>query len=359
MRLEKTFLTVRDLMVFVCYFSNVRYILFTIVRPSPGLVSAVQAAVIQHDLNARFLVPIISGLNKEEVLASLPRIVSLLKGTERERRTVTDVFLKLLSGSSATAAGGPGANNNNNSGPGALVAAGQQNGAPAVQGGSSGNLARHDSSAGAAQAGSVSIQARGPVLSPSELLIQLHLMEDIVGWKAACEGNNHTLYSRTGVLHEHFVFGKLTSPPFFSSYCIDKLSDGHLLPPPRDLQIRNHCRRPATTPRHAQHPLTLHAHRHPSHHTLQEPHRIRQQYDPGPHDPKERLVPPRSLEGLCPMCENDATDKCKCDCQSATSTAQGGFSDGAVVEGVGRCVSEGKVFGTEGWWWCCQAVECA
>lgn len=170
----------------MCYFSNVRYILFTIVRPSPGLVSAVQAAVIQHDLNARFLVPIISGLNKEEILASLPRIVSLLKGTERERRTVTDVFLKLLSGSSATAAG-PGATNNN-SGPGAPGAASQQNGAPAVQGGSSGDLARRDSNAGAAQAGGVSIQARGPVLSPSELLIQLHLMEDVVGWKAACEG---------------------------------------------------------------------------------------------------------------------------------------------------------------------------
>ncbi|OAQ31860.1 hypothetical protein K457DRAFT_135648 [Linnemannia elongata AG-77] len=158
------------------------FILTDGVRPSPGLVSAVQAAVIQHDLNARFLVPIISGLNKEEVLASLPRIVSLLKGTERERRTVTDVFLKLLSGSSATAAGGPGATNNS-SGPGAAA---QQNGAPGVPGGS-GNLDRRDSSTGTALAGSVSIQARGPVLSPSELLIQLHLMEDVVGWKAACE----------------------------------------------------------------------------------------------------------------------------------------------------------------------------
>ncbi|KAF9153975.1 hypothetical protein BG015_002175 [Linnemannia schmuckeri] len=158
---------------------------FSLFRPSPGLVSAVQAAVIQHDLNARFLVPIISGLNKEEVLASLPRIVSLLKGTERERRTVTDVFLKLLSGSSSIAAG-PTATNNN-SGPGVSGLSGQQNGVTVGQTGSNGDLTRRDSNAGAAQVGGVSIQARGPVLSPSELLIQLHLMEDVVGWKAACE----------------------------------------------------------------------------------------------------------------------------------------------------------------------------
>ncbi|KAF8940510.1 hypothetical protein BGZ47_007713 [Haplosporangium gracile] len=161
------------------------FILTDGVRPSPGLVSAVQAAVIQHDLNARFLVPIISGLNKEEVLASLPRIVSLLKGTERERRTVTDVFLKLLSGFSSTAAG-PAATNNI-SGPGVSGLAGQQNGAIVGQTGSDEDSARRDSNASAAQVGGVSIQARGPVLSPSELLIQLHLMEDVVGWKAACE----------------------------------------------------------------------------------------------------------------------------------------------------------------------------
>ncbi|KAF9979651.1 hypothetical protein BGZ65_006219 [Modicella reniformis] len=32
-----------------------------------------------------------------------------------------------------------------------------------------------------------SAQGRGPVMSPSELLIELHAMEDVVGWKAACE----------------------------------------------------------------------------------------------------------------------------------------------------------------------------
>ncbi|KAF9181168.1 hypothetical protein BGZ51_005102 [Haplosporangium sp. Z 767] len=145
------------------------FILTDGVHPSPGLVSAVQAAVVQHDLNARFLVPIVSGMSKAEVLASLPRIVGLLKGTERERRTVTDVFLKLLSGS------------------------GQNSGHTSVQALHVGGNRRNSSVAtplppttqGSQQLPST--PARGPVLSPSELLIELHAMEDVVGWKAACE----------------------------------------------------------------------------------------------------------------------------------------------------------------------------
>ncbi|KAG0353419.1 hypothetical protein BG005_007290 [Podila minutissima] len=137
-------------------------------RPAPGLVSAVQEAVVQHDLNARFLVPIVSGLNKEEVLAALPRIVGLLKGTERERRTVTDVFLKLLTGTKSSGAmtagsGAPGLNRRNS-----------------VVAGSGQPLASVSSQPTAAQ-------TKDPVLSPSELLVTLHSMEDTVGWKAACE----------------------------------------------------------------------------------------------------------------------------------------------------------------------------
>ncbi|KAF9313008.1 hypothetical protein BG003_005695 [Podila horticola] len=137
-------------------------------RPAPGLVSAVQEAVVQHDLNARFLVPIVSGLNKEEVLAALPRIVGLLKGTERERRTVTDVFLKLLTGtkSSGAAAAGSGASSLN-----------RRN---SVATGPGQSLASVSSQPAAAQ-------TKDPVLSPSELLVTLHSMEDTVGWKAACE----------------------------------------------------------------------------------------------------------------------------------------------------------------------------
>ncbi|KAF9436887.1 hypothetical protein BGZ76_002688 [Entomortierella beljakovae] len=141
------------------------FILTDGVLPSPGLVSAVQDAVITHDLNARFLIPIISGLDREAVILCLPRIVGLLKGTERERRTVTDVFIKLLTGNR----GIPGQTLNQP--------------VPNV-------FERRSSTLGAAsqpQIGVTSAQSRGPVLSPSELLIELHVLEDTVGWKAACE----------------------------------------------------------------------------------------------------------------------------------------------------------------------------
>ncbi|GJJ67861.1 symplekin [Entomortierella parvispora] len=144
-------------------------------KPSAGLVEAVQAAVTQHDLNARFLIPILGGLTKEEVIASLPRIVGLLKNTERERRIVTDVFIKLLTGTAGIPAG--------------ASAAASGSTQPPAQG-------RTESTSGAAgalvpqaqqSAGSAANPSRGLVLSPSELLIQLHSMEDTVGWKAACE----------------------------------------------------------------------------------------------------------------------------------------------------------------------------
>ncbi|KAG0365851.1 Symplekin tight junction protein C terminal-domain-containing protein [Gamsiella multidivaricata] len=146
------------------------FILTDGVNPSPGLVSTVQGAVVQHDLNARFLIPIIGGLDKEAVLTNLPRIVGLLKGTERERRTVTDVFMKLL-----TAGGGT-------TGPASAVAS---------------SLSRRDSSTASTsaplstpsqlQSAASMAKSHGPTMSPSDLLIELHVMEDTVGWKAACE----------------------------------------------------------------------------------------------------------------------------------------------------------------------------
>ncbi|KAG0203738.1 hypothetical protein BGX28_004086 [Mortierella sp. GBA30] len=139
------------------------------VRPSPGLVSAVQEAVIKHDLNARFLVPIISGLSKRDILICLPRIVSLLRGTERERRTVTDVFMKLLKGT--------GGNAPSHSSPTSAISR-----RDSVAGGS---VAQLNANGPLASQPSTSVQ--GPMLSPSELLIELHAMEDAVGWKSACE----------------------------------------------------------------------------------------------------------------------------------------------------------------------------
>ncbi|KAF9916578.1 hypothetical protein BX616_003394 [Lobosporangium transversale] len=141
------------------------------VQPSPGLVSAVQDAVIKHDLNARFLIPIIGGLDREAVFNCLPRIVGLLKGTERERRTVTDVFLKLLTGSGRS--GGPG-----------------QTTSSALSTGSdrrTSNVSAIATTTSSSSLQSSSSASRGPIMSPSELLIELHAIEDTVGWKAACE----------------------------------------------------------------------------------------------------------------------------------------------------------------------------
>ncbi|KAF9114409.1 hypothetical protein BGX27_010880 [Mortierella sp. AM989] len=146
------------------------FILTDGVQPSPGLVSAVQNAVIKHDLNARFLIPIIGGLDRDAVFLCLPRIVGLLKGTERERRTVTEVFIKILTGNgsvSGQASGHPlptmfDNRNSNTSGAGSSV---QPQPKVSIS----------------------STQTRGPIMSPSELLIELHALEDTVGWKAACE----------------------------------------------------------------------------------------------------------------------------------------------------------------------------
>ncbi|KAF9352007.1 hypothetical protein BGX26_010092 [Mortierella sp. AD094] len=145
------------------------FILTDGVQPSPGLVSAVQDAVIRHDLNARFLIPIIGGMDREAVFLCLPRIVGLLKGTERERRTVTDVFMKVLTGSGSVS--------------------GQSSGPlPTAFDSRANNTSGVASSTQSQPQGSISsAQARGPIMSPSELLIELHALEDTVGWKAACE----------------------------------------------------------------------------------------------------------------------------------------------------------------------------
>ncbi|KAG0234403.1 Symplekin tight junction protein C terminal-domain-containing protein [Mortierella sp. GBAus27b] len=151
------------------------FILTDGVHPSANLVSTVQQAVVEHDLNARFLIPIIGGLDRGEVFACLPRIVSLLKGTERERRTVTEVFMKLLTGAPGTSASGT-------SNP-PLGITRRDSSTTSLHG--TATLASVPSSQVQGQPGSS--QARGPVMSPSELLIELHAMEDTVGWKSACE----------------------------------------------------------------------------------------------------------------------------------------------------------------------------
>ncbi|KAG0227402.1 hypothetical protein BGW41_003838, partial [Actinomortierella wolfii] len=140
-------------------------------RPSRSLVLAVQETVVSHDLNARFIVPIVSGMQKDEVIACLPRIVNLLKGgAERDRKMVEDVFLSLLAGSkgrpaATTQQGAPGQQQQQ------LQRSGAAGSAP---GGSSGQ-------------GGASTNQFGPLLTPSELLVELHKIENVVGWKIACE----------------------------------------------------------------------------------------------------------------------------------------------------------------------------
>ncbi|KAF9202094.1 hypothetical protein BGZ49_007734 [Haplosporangium sp. Z 27] len=140
---------------------RVVFILTDGAQPSPGLVSAVQDAVIKHDLNARFLIPIIGGMNREAVFLCLPRIVRLLQGTERERRIVTDVFIKILTGNS----GQPSVLDNRTSTAPTVVLAVQPQ----------------------SQTSTSQTQNRGPIMSPSELLIELHALEEVVGRRAACE----------------------------------------------------------------------------------------------------------------------------------------------------------------------------
>ncbi|KAK9765013.1 hypothetical protein K7432_006996 [Basidiobolus ranarum] len=104
-------------------------------KPSPQLVSAVKAVYTQRELDARFLIPIMPGLEKEEAFKFLPNIICLLNNTEGERKVVKEVMLKLISTSEEEAT--------NNSG--------------------------------------------RSQISPSELLVALHNMEETIGLKRAVE----------------------------------------------------------------------------------------------------------------------------------------------------------------------------
>jgi hypothetical protein len=106
-----------------------------------------------------------------------------LKNTERERRIVTDVFMKLLTGSAA----GTGAS----AGPAASSASTAP--APGASGATGAQQQQQQQPSSSSSAVVTTNPSRGMVLSPSELLIQLHTMEDAVGWKAACEGKHREI----------------------------------------------------------------------------------------------------------------------------------------------------------------------
>lgn len=83
-------------------------------RPSPPLVSLVKALVIERELDARFLIPIIAEMDKvryprcfstyhymltqyqADIIRHLPRIVSMLDGTPENKQLVKSVFESIV-----------------------------------------------------------------------------------------------------------------------------------------------------------------------------------------------------------------------------------------------------------------------
>ncbi|KAI9323853.1 Symplekin tight junction protein C terminal-domain-containing protein [Dichotomocladium elegans] len=74
------------------------------VRPTPELVSAVKQVYQERNLDAKFLIPLVSGLSKEDLRQSLPRIVELLNNTDSQRKVVKKVFSRIVSSSATVAA---------------------------------------------------------------------------------------------------------------------------------------------------------------------------------------------------------------------------------------------------------------
>ncbi|KAF6752970.1 Symplekin tight junction protein C terminal-domain-containing protein [Ephemerocybe angulata] len=61
-------------------------------RPSAQLVGLVKALIVERDLDARFLIPIIAEMDKSDIMRYLPRIVSILNGQPEPKSLVRQVF---------------------------------------------------------------------------------------------------------------------------------------------------------------------------------------------------------------------------------------------------------------------------
>ncbi|KIJ55664.1 hypothetical protein M422DRAFT_63678 [Sphaerobolus stellatus SS14] len=61
-------------------------------RPSPTIVALVKSLIAERDLDARFLIPIVGEMDKNDILKHLPRIVSMLNGQSEPKNLVRSVF---------------------------------------------------------------------------------------------------------------------------------------------------------------------------------------------------------------------------------------------------------------------------
>jgi len=61
-------------------------------RPNSQLVVLVRGLISERDLDARFLIPIIAEMDKPDIVKHLPRIVSILNGTQETKELVRSVF---------------------------------------------------------------------------------------------------------------------------------------------------------------------------------------------------------------------------------------------------------------------------
>ncbi|KAJ3223252.1 hypothetical protein HK099_001343 [Clydaea vesicula] len=64
-------------------------------KPSQELVNVVKDVIQRFKLDIRFLLPILTGLDKPEILSILPKLFRLLDGTEKEQKVVKEALIKL------------------------------------------------------------------------------------------------------------------------------------------------------------------------------------------------------------------------------------------------------------------------
>lgn len=112
-------------------------------RPNAQLVALVRGLISERDLDARFLIPIIAEMDKPDIVKHLPRIVSILNGTQEMKELVRSVF-------------------------GAIVTT-----PPQTFGSVTSNLPR---------------VRQSELLTPAELMVLLHDTEKEIGIKSAIEG---------------------------------------------------------------------------------------------------------------------------------------------------------------------------